>query len=187
MTAFSTRTGGGDGGVHPAVVGAKSRARQRPQWTVRNRKKTFQKAKITRSMKLKTWGVRVRHQGLESRTRWLRVRCMTSRTVSSDVGQALSCGRGASVVSCGVGCCRRVVEVWGSSRARKCRVVPSGPAPVWVAPLAAPAVDLTVVALLVSIRRSSACGTSSPVGRGRRDVVACRCLVKARKVASTLA
>ncbi len=40
--------------------------------------------------------------------------------------------------------------------------------PVWVAPLVAPAVDLTVVALLVAVRRLSSCGASPATLRSAR-------------------
>ncbi|OXM47968.1 hypothetical protein CFP75_22985 [Amycolatopsis alba DSM 44262] len=43
--------------------------------------------------------------------------------------------------------------------------------PVWVAPLVAPAVDLTVVALLVAIRRLSAHGTAPAVQRSARRLL----------------
>ncbi|WP_409186927.1 hypothetical protein F9C11_17740 [Amycolatopsis sp. VS8301801F10] len=43
--------------------------------------------------------------------------------------------------------------------------------PVWVAPLVAPAVDLTVVALLVAVRRLSACGASPASMRSARRLL----------------
>ncbi|WP_340684055.1 hypothetical protein LCL61_37120 [Amycolatopsis coloradensis] len=43
--------------------------------------------------------------------------------------------------------------------------------PVWVAPLVAPAVDLTVVALLVAIRRLSVHGAAPDVQRSARRLL----------------
>ncbi|WP_409463215.1 hypothetical protein [Amycolatopsis sp. GA6-003] len=43
--------------------------------------------------------------------------------------------------------------------------------PVWVAPLVAPAVDVTVVALLVAVRRLSACGASPATVRSARRLL----------------
>jgi hypothetical protein len=60
-------------GTRTALSG--SRDRRRPPWTARKRKKCLQKTQIPRSPLKVTWGVRVRHQGLEPRTRWLRASC----------------------------------------------------------------------------------------------------------------
>ncbi|MFE3170027.1 hypothetical protein ACFXPA_25385 [Amycolatopsis sp. NPDC059090] len=60
--------------------------------------------------------------------------------------------------------------------------------PVWVAPLVAPAVDLTVVALLVAVRRLSACGASSVTLRSaRRLLVGASVVTLALNVAEPLA
>ncbi len=62
------------------------------------------------SSKPKTWGLNVRHQGLEPRTRWLRVGTLACRMVSNDVGQDLFVwSRGG----CGVGVCRLVSDCFG--------------------------------------------------------------------------
>ncbi|WP_353074160.1 tyrosine-type recombinase/integrase [Amycolatopsis carbonis] len=63
-----------------------TRARHRPLWTMGNRKIRFHATQIPRPEVIRTWGMRVRHQGLEPRTRWLRVRGLSCRTVSSDAG-----------------------------------------------------------------------------------------------------
>ena len=61
-------------GTRTALSGS-PRDRGRPPWTARKRKKCFQKTQIPRSPLTVTWGARVRHQGLEPRTRWLRASC----------------------------------------------------------------------------------------------------------------
>ncbi|WP_312877591.1 tyrosine-type recombinase/integrase [Amycolatopsis echigonensis] len=112
--------------LRPASVLGLPRARRRPQWTVENRKNNVRITQNPRSSFPTTWGVRVRHQGLEPRTRWLRV---TYRVVPSDVGQGRfpQCGCVAGVGRCrGLSSCFCALGLPSGSQVLGCVGRPGG-------------------------------------------------------------